>query len=58
MIRMVFVFLVLFVVFFFGIDAFRKLSNYQKWSLTKLLAYSLLCSMLSIGALIGLVVIF
>jgi len=58
MIRYVFVFLVLFLIFFFGIKYFVTLSGKKKWKLTKLLAYSFGCVILTTLVLTGLVVVF
>lgn len=58
MIRVLLFFVLLFVVFFVGIKAMRALSGKEAWQLTKLLAYSLVCAILSITFLIGIVVLF
>jgi len=58
MIRMIFVFLVLYAVFFFGILGFRQLSGKQKWELTKMLTYSAMCAILAVIFLIVIVFLF
>lgn len=40
----------LFLIFFFGIDIFRKMTKQEKISLTKWLGYSIVCSLLTILA--------
>jgi hypothetical protein len=58
MIRVVFAFVVIFGLFFFGIKAVRDMTGKDLWSLTKLLTYSLICAMLTLVFLITLVVLF
>jgi hypothetical protein len=47
-----------FLFFFFGIDIFRKMSGKEKISLTKCVGYSMLCSLLTIGAVTAFVLLF
>jgi len=58
MFRIVFAFLILFGVFFFGLKAFKEITKEEKWELTKLTVYSMLCSLLALGALTIFVVLF
>lgn len=58
MAKIILSFLVVFGLFFFGIHAVRELSGKQRWALTKLAGYSILCAVLTTAALIGIVVIF
>lgn len=58
MIRIVFAFVVVFALFFVGIRAFRAMSGQEQWALTKLLAYSAFCAILTFVFLITLVVLF
>ena len=58
MIRMILVFVVLFVLFWGGINVFRALSGRERWQLTKLAAYSILCAALSTLVLISIVLLF
>jgi hypothetical protein len=58
MIRMILAFIVVFLIFFFGIKLFTQLSGKEKWILTKLLAYSLVCAIITIVFLISIVVLF
>ena len=58
MIRMLLVFAVMFSCFFFGIPAFRSLTGKEKWELTKLALYSILCSLLAVMAMILIVITF
>lgn len=47
-----------FAVFFFGIDIFRKMSGKEKIDLTKLVGYSISCSLLTILAVATIVLLF
>ena len=47
MVKMIFAFISLFIIFFFGIDIFRKLTGREKIDLTKWLAYSISCTLLT-----------
>lgn len=58
MIKIVLGFILVFAVFFFGINAVRSMSGKEKWQLTKLIAYSIICAVLTTAALIGFVLIF
>lgn len=58
MIRVLFVFLIVFAIFFFGIQLVSKLSGKEKWQLTKIVAYSTMCALLATVSLIAIVVIF
>lgn len=58
MARFLFVFLVTFLIFFFGIKSYVALSGKEKWELTKLLAYSFGCVILTTLVLVGIVVLF
>ena len=58
MIRVLLAFIVIFSLFFFGIQTLRKMTGKEMWSLTKLLTYSLFCAILTIAALILIVIIF
>lgn len=58
MIRIILAFVVIFGLFFFGIKSLRALTGKEKWQLTKLLGYSILCSLLTITAMISLVILF
>lgn len=51
-------FISLFLIFFFGIDIFRRLTRKEKISLTKWLGYSTLCSLLAIVAATLIVLVF
>lgn len=42
-------FISLFLIFFFGIDIFRRLTRKEKISLTKWVGYSMLCSLLAVA---------
>lgn len=48
MARIILAFLFVFGMFYFGIDAFRKLTGREKWDLTKLVIYSIICTVLTI----------
>ena len=58
MIRIIFAFIVVFLIFFFGIKMFTQLSGKEKWVLTKLFAYSLICAIITTVFLISIVVLF
>ena len=58
MIRMVLIFLILFAVFYFGLPAVRNLNGKERWQLTKLIAYSILCAVLTTVTLIAIVIAF
>jgi hypothetical protein len=58
MIKIILAFLFVFVIFFFGINTVRVMSGKEKWALTKLVAFSIICAMLTLTALVGLVVLF
>lgn len=58
MVKFILIFLLVFCVFFFGIRAFRELSGKAKWALTKYLAYSTLCTILTLGFLVTIVILF
>jgi uncharacterized membrane protein YoaK (UPF0700 family) len=58
MVKMIFAFISLFVIFFFGIDIFRNLTGREKINLTKWIGYSTLCSLLAIGAVTIIVLLF
>ena len=58
MIRVFLAFLVLSAIFWFGIAAFRKTTGKEKWQLTKIAAYSILCSVLALAILISIVILF
>lgn len=48
MIRIILAFLFVFGMFYFGIDAFRSMTGREKWNLTKLVTYSIMCAVLTI----------
>ena len=58
MIRVFLAFFVLSAIFWFGISAFRKTTGREKWQLTKIAAYSILCALLSLTVLISIVILF
>jgi cytochrome c oxidase assembly factor CtaG len=58
MIRLWLVFAILFAAFYFGIPAFRKLKGAEKWDVTKTLLFSFGCSLLAVGVMIAVVVLF
>ena len=58
MIRMILAFIVVFLIFFFGIKVFTQLSGKEKWVLTKLLAYSMVCAIITIVFLVSIVLLF
>lgn len=58
MIKLILSFLLCFTFVFFGIKAFRALSDKERWSLTKLAAYAILCSAITIAVLVSIVILF
>ena len=58
MIRALLLFLVLFAIFFLGIKGFITLTGKEKLELTKILVYSILCSIVAMLFIVALVVLF
>jgi hypothetical protein len=58
MIKIVLAFLFVFGLFFSGISAVRSMTGKEKWALTKVVTYSIICAVLTISALVGIVLIF
>ena len=58
MIKMIFTFLVVFALFFFGFSALHRLPKREVWDLTKLLTYSAFCAIMTIVTLTFVVIIF
>jgi hypothetical protein len=58
MIKLWLFFGLLFAAFYIGIPAFRQLNGKEKWNLTKTILYSMMCSLLALGSMILLVVLF
>jgi hypothetical protein len=58
MIKVVLAFVLLFVLFFAGITLARNMTGKEALALTKMLGYCILCSLLTISALISIVVLF
>jgi len=58
MIRMILAYIVVFLIFFLGIIVFTQLSGTVKWVITKLLAYSLFCAIITTVFLVSIVVLF
>ena len=58
MAKMIVAFISLFLIFFFGIDIFRKLTRKEKISLTKWLGYSISCSLLTFLFVVTIVLLF
>lgn len=58
MIRVYLAFLILTALFWVGIAAFRKTTGKEKWQLTKIALYSILCSVLALSVLISIVILF
>ena len=56
--KMVLAFVIIFMIFFFGIDFFRKLNGGEKWELAKLFSYSVACTIATIVFLVCFVVLF
>jgi hypothetical protein len=58
MFKIILAFIIVFGLFFFGIQAARSLSGKEGWALTKLVGYSIICAVLTTAALIAFVLIF
>lgn len=58
MIRVWIAFLIIFGMFFFGIDYFRLMTGKERWDILKTVLYSLGCAILTITVLIGIVILF
>jgi len=58
MIKVLLAFVVIFILFFMGIQFARNMTGKQALALTKIVGYSILCSLLTIAVLISIVVIF
>ena len=58
MIKIILAFLVAFGICYFGIQGYRDLSGKDKWALTKLVSYSILCALTAIVLLMLIVILF
>ncbi len=58
MIKIVLAFISLFIIFFTGMEVFRKMTNKEKLGFAKLAAYSLGISALVVVVMVGIVVLF
>jgi hypothetical protein len=58
MIKIILAFLITFGICYFGIKGYRDLSGKDKWVLTKLIGYSLVCAFTTIGLLMLIVILF
>jgi putative effector of murein hydrolase LrgA (UPF0299 family) len=58
MIKIILGFLLVFVGIFVGIQAFLNLTGREKWALTTLIIYSIICAVLTIAALTAFVLLF
>ncbi len=58
MIKIILAFLVAFGICYFGIKGYRDLTGKDKWALTKLIGYSILCAVIAIAILISIVIVF
>jgi hypothetical protein len=58
MIKMLLAFLIAFGIFYIGIPSYRNLSGKEKWDLTKLFFFSIMCALLAIVLLVIFVVLF
>ena len=58
MIKVLLAFVVIFILFFMGIRFARNMTGKQALALTKIVGYSILCSLLTIAVLVSIVVIF
>jgi hypothetical protein len=58
MFKIILAFLFVFGLFFFGIQAVRSMTGKDKWQLTKLIGYSMLCASVAIVLLVLIVILF
>jgi hypothetical protein len=58
MAKIILSFIVLFVIFYFGITALRAMSGKEKWALTKIVIYSIICTVLTTLVLTAFVLLF
>jgi len=58
MIKMLGVFLILFGIFYMGIEIFRMMTGKERWQFAKTLSYSLAISLVVVFFLVGIVVLF
>ena len=58
MIKIILAFLLLALAIGVGIDVVRSMSGLEKWQLTKVLAYAIICSLLTTVLLVAIVVLF
>ncbi len=58
MIKMIMTFVFLFIIFYTGIEIFRKLTGKEKWDIVKTISYSVAISLSVVVFLVGIVVLF
>lgn len=58
MIKMIMTFIFLFIIFYTGIEIFRKLTGKEKWEIAKTFSYSVAISLFVIVFLVGIVILF
>ena len=58
MIRVFVLFIVLTALIALGVIGFRQLSNKDKWQLTKVVGFSIVCSLIATVILFGIVILF
>jgi hypothetical protein len=58
MVKMFLAFVIIFLIFFYGIDFFRKMNGGEKWELVKLVSYSVACTIATVVFLVSFVVLF
>lgn len=58
MIRLILVFVLLFLAFYGGIATAIKMSGKQKWAFTKIALYSFICASLAVAVMTAIVIMF
>ncbi len=58
MIKMLMTFVFLFIIFYTGIEIFRKMTGQEKWEIAKTFSYSLVLALVVIVCMVSLVVLF
>ncbi len=58
MIKMLLAFVSLLVIFYTGIEIFRKMTGKERWNVVKTFSYAIVLSVVVIGFMIGIVILF
>jgi hypothetical protein len=58
MIKLYLIFTILAVLIHFGITAWRKMEDKERWTLTKSITYSIIVALLAVLVMVGIVILF